>query len=147
MPLRGEDLSRPTYEALRTLQDGNINLTIGVWRHKILGVDVVQKTIDMADADGGEDASGMELDVGVLLTSLPGEDEAAELREPGERESGESVVGMSALQDLLLPDERMRGKEDDEEVGNDEYFPAFEGVATPRPSIPLDDDAEGPHES
>jgi serine/threonine protein kinase len=54
MPLHGEDLTRPTYEALRTLQGGNINLTIGVWKHKILGVEVVQKTIDMA---GRQDAA------------------------------------------------------------------------------------------
>lgn len=48
MALRGEDLSRPTYEVLRTLHGGNINLGLGVYRHKVLGIDVVQKTIDMA---------------------------------------------------------------------------------------------------
>src|SRR6266849_2902662 len=48
MPLRGELLSRPTYEALQTLQGGAINRALGVYRHKILGRDVVQKTIEMA---------------------------------------------------------------------------------------------------
>src|SRR4051812_29649075 len=54
MALRGELLSRPTYEALKTLQGGAINLAIGVYRHKVLDKDVVQKTIDMA---GRQDAA------------------------------------------------------------------------------------------
>lgn len=48
MPLQGELLSQPTYRALQTLQGGAINLSLGVYRHEILGRDVVQKTIDMA---------------------------------------------------------------------------------------------------
>jgi eukaryotic-like serine/threonine-protein kinase len=48
MALRGEDLTRPTYEALRTMHGGSINKGLGVYHHKVLGIDVVQKTIDMA---------------------------------------------------------------------------------------------------
>lgn len=99
-------------------------------------------TIDIADSVDLDEAQAMELDVGTLLTSLP----AVELAEGGEateREGGEAALG--ALQDLLLPEDGS-GREDDDEIGNDERFPAFDGLSAPRPSQPLDDDAEGPRD-
>jgi hypothetical protein len=100
-------------------------------------------TIDMSGADDLDEAQAVELDVGALLTSLPGQDlEPSELGEPVE---GEAAGG--ELHGLLLPEERGRSREDDDAVGDDERFPAFEGVAAPGPAAPLEDDTEGPHEA
>jgi hypothetical protein len=60
-----------------------------------------------------------------------------------EREGGEAALG--ALQELLLPEDGSQGRDDDE-IGNDERFPAFDGLSAPRPSVPADDDAEGPRD-
>src|SRR5688572_10871007 len=85
-------------------------------------------TIDMSGADEGDEAHAMELDVGALLTSLPGHDlESADHGEPVEREPAAD----GELHGLLLPEERGHSREDDEAVGDDERFPAFEGVAAP----------------
>lgn len=101
-------------------------------------------TIDMSDADDLDEAQVTELDVGVLLTSLPAQ-ELSDAEEPAERVAPEG--GLGALSELLLPEERgSRHREDDDEVGNDDHFPAFDGLSAPRPSGQLDDDAEGPHE-
>jgi hypothetical protein len=70
------------------------------------------------------------------------ESEASDFGEPAEREAG-----TGALHGLLLPEERgVRRHEDDDEIGDDERFPAFEGVSSPGSLGPLDDDAEGPRE-
>jgi hypothetical protein len=100
-------------------------------------------TIDMAGADDQDEAQAVELDVGALLTSLPGYDlESSDLGEP---EQGEAAAG-GELHGLLLPEERGRSREDDDAVGDDERFPAFDGVAAPGSAAPPEDDAEGPHE-
>jgi hypothetical protein len=108
-------------------------------------------TIDLDDGDTADEAAQVtELDVGTLLTSLPAQEEASDPTaldeaERAEREQAERSVGLGALQDLLLPDERGgRRREDDEAIGNDESFPVFDGLSAPRPPVPLDDDAEGP---
>jgi hypothetical protein len=100
-------------------------------------------TIDMSDSDDSDEAQAMDLDVGTLLTSLPAhESELADLAEPAEREAG-----TGALHGLLLPEEGgVRRHDDDEEIGDDERFPAFEGLSAPGSATPPDDDAEGPPE-
>jgi hypothetical protein len=100
-------------------------------------------TIDMSDSGKLDEAQGLELDVGALLTSLPAPD-AVDFGDAPEREEG--AVGIGALQELLLPEEQGTRREDDEDAGLDEHFPAFDGMAAPRPVAPVDDDAEGPHE-
>lgn len=99
-------------------------------------------TIELADSDDLDEAQALELDVGTLLTSLPAQ-EPTEGEEPAERTGGDGALG--ALHELLLPDEHA-GREEDEEVGDDEQFPAFDGLSAPAHSGTLDDDAEGPHE-
>lgn len=100
-------------------------------------------TIDMTDSEELDDGQAMELDVGSLLTSLPAV-EPVEGGEPGEREGGDAALG--ALQELLLPEDGSGRHDDDEEIGNDERFPVFDGLSAPRHPTPLDDDAEGPRE-
>jgi serine/threonine protein kinase len=51
--LHGENLQRPTYRFLQSLQGGAVNVEIKKYRHEVYARDVVQKTIDMA---GREDA-------------------------------------------------------------------------------------------
>ncbi len=101
-------------------------------------------TIDMTDSGELDESQAMELDVGALLTPLPAHD-ASEVGDPAERDV-DGAAGLGALQDVLLPDEPGASGRDDDEVGNDERFPAFDGVSPPRPSGLLEDDAEGPHE-
>lgn len=98
-------------------------------------------TIDMTDGGDLDEGQAVDLDVGALLTSVP-----SESLDPAD--AGHAAAdGLGALQELLLPDERGScRREDDEEVGDDERFPVFDGFMAPRPSAPLDDDAEGPSE-
>jgi hypothetical protein len=110
-------------------------------------------TIDLDDGETSDEVAQVtELDVGTLLTSLPDQEDAAGVTaldeaEHAEREHVERSVGVGALHDLLLPEERSgRRREDDEAIGNDDSFPVFDGLSAPRPAAPLDDDAEGPSE-
>jgi hypothetical protein len=100
-------------------------------------------TIDMTDSEDLEDAQATELDVGSLLTSLPVV-EPVDGGEAGERDGSEAALG--ALQELLLPEESSGRRDENEEIGDDERFPAFDGLSAPRHPEPLDDDAEGPRE-
>jgi hypothetical protein len=93
--------------------------------------------LDGPEADD-EGAQFLDLDVGGLLTSLPGGDGLELELEPGpDRGDG---VGVGTLRDLLLPDGD--DDSDDREVGDDERFPVFDdgGPDTRRP-LP-DDDAD-----
>ena len=98
-------------------------------------------TLDLVDRDDGDElAQGLDLDVGLLLTSLPAPDAV----EP-ERELGEGSLSVGALRDVLLPEERaLRERaEDDEEVGDDERFPAFDSSLEQQPRAPEEDSTEG----
>lgn len=100
-------------------------------------------TIEMADSDDLDEANAMELDVGALLTPLPAQ-ELPDGDETAEREGADRALG--ALQELLLPEEQGAARrEEDEEIGDDERFPAFDDLSAPGHSGLPDDDAEGPH--
>ncbi|MEO8185358.1 MAG: hypothetical protein ABI895_41650 [Deltaproteobacteria bacterium] len=138
-------------------------------------------TLDLDDCDDGDElAQVMDLDVGILLTSLlPVSREdggSSELNAPDsgspdsgspdsgspdggspdggspdgtEPELGEGSLSIGALRDLLLPEERARQRaEDDDEVGDNERFPAFESspalLPTELPTEPgAEDDSDG----
>lgn len=125
-------------------------------------------TLDLDDCDdAGELAQGMDLDVGVLLTSLPapvsaGDGDPSELTaadgaasrtaasrsaasESAETELGGGSLSVGALSDVLLPEGRALRAEDDDEIGEDEHFPAFDVSPLPGPTAPgvEDDSAEG----
>jgi hypothetical protein len=93
--------------------------------------------LDGPEADD-EGAQFLDLDVGGLLTSLPGGDGLELELEPGlDRGDG---VGVGTLRDLLLPDGD--DDSDDREVGDDARFPVFDdGGHIVRRPLP-DDDAD-----
>jgi hypothetical protein len=103
-------------------------------------------TLDVADRDDADElAQVLDLDVGVLLTSLPSPVSrnagSAEGAEP-ERELGDGSLSVGALRDVLLPEERAvrERAEDDDEVGDDGRFPAFESSSEQRPRVPGNED-------
>jgi len=112
-------------------------------------------TLDLdAYDDEGELAQVMDLDVGVLLTSLPGSVSragggSADAVSDGagsdgaEPELGDGSLSVGALRDVLLSEERAARErvEDDDEIGDDEHFPAFELSPGLRPTE--DDSSEG----
>jgi hypothetical protein len=144
-------------------------------------------TLDLDDCDDGDElAQVMDLDVGILLTSLPlpvwredgrfsglnaadgvssdGDSSDGDSPDSGSADSGsaDSVpsdgtepelgggsLSIGALRDVLLPEERAHPRaEDDDEVGDNERFPAFESspslLSTELPTEPgAEDDGEG----
>jgi hypothetical protein len=98
-------------------------------------------TLDLADRDDVEGlAMVVDLDVGTLLTSLP---PAAAVRD--ERDLGEDALASGALREVLLPEEHelQRRTDDDEAVGDDERFPAFDATSELLPSsTPVEDEPE-----
>jgi hypothetical protein len=107
-------------------------------------------TLDLAEQDGAdEQAYALDLDVGTLLTSLPsagdGSRDLSPTSDPDapERELGEGTLALGALREVLLPEERATRQrvEDDEEIGEDDRFPAFEVSSAELP--PDDEDGEG----
>jgi hypothetical protein len=112
-------------------------------------------TLDLdAYDDEGEQAQVMDLDVGVLLTSLPsvaregrgsvdGAVSDGAVSDGAEPELGDGSLSVGALRDVLLPEGRaLRERvEDDDEIGDDEHFPAFELSPVLRPAE--DDSSEG----
>lgn len=127
-------------------------------------------TIELNGPDTGDElAQVLDLDVGSLLTLLPGEavlpGEAMLAREavlPGEtvlpgvlpgdaiesdmdasRDLGASF-GLNALRDMLLPEGvPERGEHADEDVGDDERFPAFEDSLIVTRQRPAPEEGEG----
>jgi hypothetical protein len=96
-------------------------------------------TIDLDGPSDDEDgAQVVDLDVGSLLTALPSDLTELEL-EPLGHERGDTVLGVGALRDLLLPDSDDDGLEDGE-VGDDERFPVFDDASGIAPRSNLDDD-------
>ena len=82
-------------------------------------------TLDLNDEeDDDESAYVMDLDVGTLLTPLlPAEADA----DSAESEWNDGSLTAGALRDVLLPEQAQRQRaEDDEAVGDDEQFPAFD---------------------
>ncbi len=104
-------------------------------------------TIELNGPDTGEDlAQVVDLDVGSLLTSLPGEggDLDLDLDLTSDQTLGDGAFALGALGDVSLPGgEGSQGERADDEIGDDDRFPVFEDssiVAPRRP--PLDDGAE-----
>jgi hypothetical protein len=109
-------------------------------------------TLDLDEQDDADEhAYSLDLDVGTLLTSLPAagvrESTASDPYAP-ERELGEGALALGALRELLLPEERAARQraDDDEEIGEDERFPAFDtdvfdtdDVDTDNAELPPDD--------
>jgi hypothetical protein len=97
--------------------------------------------LDGPDVDD-EGAQVLDLDVGSLLTSLPGDGTELDL-EPFGQERGDAATGIGILRGMLLPDSE-EGGHDDREVGDDARFPVFDDAShiEPRPSLD-DDDAHG----
>ena len=101
-------------------------------------------TLDLDDDDeDDENAYAVDLDVGTLLTSL--------LPAGADADSSESALNdgslaSGALSELLLPEDRAvkQRADDDETVGNDEQFPAFdESDGLPERPAMDDDGSEG----
>jgi hypothetical protein len=92
------------------------------------------------DDDG---AQVLDLDVGSLLTPLPGDGTELDL-EPFGQERGDTGTGIGVLRGMLLPDSE-EGGHDDREVGDDDRFPVFDDAShiAPRPSLDDDDPAHG----
>jgi hypothetical protein len=128
-------------------------------------------TLDLDERDDVDElAQGVDLDVGVLLTSLPlpvsregaassalnasegASLDGASLQDSvlsdgaeAEPEIGEGSLSVGALQDVLLPEQRTGRPraEDDDEVGDDESFPAFDSSPALRPGEPGAEDDSG----
>jgi hypothetical protein len=94
-------------------------------------VEVEEFTIELNGPSADDDATQVvDLDVGSLLTSLPGEGTELDLDPPDlERPRGESdgALAIGALRDMLLPD--MDEESDDHEIVDDERFPAFDDAS------------------
>jgi hypothetical protein len=106
-------------------------------------------TLDLDDDDEDDESSyAVDLDVGTLLTSLlpPGADSDA-----SEPALNDGSLASGALNEVLLPEERRSDErtakqraEDDEAVGDDEQFPAFDDSdGLPERPAADDDGSEG----
>src|SRR6476620_11377520 len=103
-------------------------------------------TLDLDDDDADdENTYAVDLDVGTLLTSLLPAGADTDSVEPA---LNDGSLASGALSEVLLPEERLpagrASREDDEAVGEDEQFPAFDASdALPeRPALD-DDGSEG----
>jgi len=108
-------------------------------------------TLDLDDDDADdENTYAVDLDVGTLLTSLLPAGADADSVEPA---LNDGSLASGALSEVLLPEERLpeerlragrASSDDDEAVGDDEQFPAFDASdALPeRPALD-DDGSEG----
>ncbi len=116
------------------------------------GVDVLERdddlvdvglTLDLDDDDEDDENSyAVDLDVGTLLTSLLPADDADSV-EPA---LNDGSLASGALSDVLLPEEPSPEErwEDDDAVGDDEQFPAFdESDRLPDRPATDDDGSEG----
>ena len=105
-------------------------------------------TLDLDEQDDADEhAFALDLDVGTLLTSLPApgvvRESTASDPDAAERELGEGTLALGALREVLLPEERAARQrlDDDEEIGLDERFPAFDtdNFNTDSAELPPDD--------
>jgi hypothetical protein len=102
-------------------------------------------TLDLDDDDDDdENTYAVDLDVGTLLTSLLPTGADSDSLEPA---LNDGSLASGALSDVLLPEERAakgRAEEDDEAVGDDDRFPAFDDASglPDRPDVD-DDGSEG----
>jgi hypothetical protein len=105
-------------------------------------------TLDLNEGDDADEhAFALDLDVGTLLTSLPPAGVARDLSvalelDAVERELGDGTLALGALRDVLLPEERAlrQRADDDEEIGEDDRFPAFETYIAELPAEPEPED-------
>lgn len=102
-------------------------------------------TIELNGPETGEElAQVVDLDVGSLLTSLPAE--AFESDADASRELGHSdgSFALNALSGVLLSEDAPERREHaDDEVGDDERFPAFEDSLIVTRQRPTPEEAEG----
>jgi len=111
-------------------------------------------TLDLNEGDDAEEhAFALDLDVGILLTSLPPAGVARDLSaldlDAVERELGDGTLALGALREVLLPEERAlrQRADDDEEIGEDDRFPAFETYIAELPLEPEPEDGGGEGEA
>jgi hypothetical protein len=105
-------------------------------------------TLDLDDDEEDENAYFVDLDVGTLLTSLLPAGADSDSSEPA---LNDGSLASGALSELLLPEERRSDErtvkqraDDDEAVGDDEQFPAFdESGGVPERPAGDDDGSEG----
>ena len=105
-------------------------------------------TLDLNQQDDADEHADADLDVGALLTSLPTSGvardvSAASEADAVERELGDGALALGALRDVLLPEERAarQRSDDDDDVGQDDRFPAFEMSIAELPlELPSEDD-------
>lgn len=103
----------------------------------------VGMTLDIGDAETDEDAAPLlELDVGPLLTFEVGDGEDTDGDATRDQSSLDATLGAAALGDWLLTDES-EDAASDEEIGDDERFPAFDDGPV---SAPRDPEDAGDHE-
>jgi hypothetical protein len=107
-------------------------------------VEPVGFTIELNGPSVDDDAQVVDLDVGSLLTSLPGEGTELELdsRNDSLRGVGDGSLTAGVLRDMLLPDTD-EDDMDDGEIGDDDRFPAFDDASDigPRPGREDTDDS------
>jgi hypothetical protein len=105
-------------------------------------IDGVGFTIELDEPSEEDDAAQVvELDVGSLLTSLPGETELdLDPRNDSLRGLGDGSLAIGVIRDMLLPDTE-EDESDDAEIGDDERFPVFDDASdiNPRPGRDEDD--------
>jgi hypothetical protein len=99
-------------------------------------VEVEAFTIELNGPSADDDAAQVvDLDVGSLLTSLPGDGTELDLDPPTlDRQNDplrgeiDGALAIGALRDMLLPDTD-EDESDDHEIGDDERFPAFDDAS------------------
>lgn len=102
-------------------------------------------TIELNGPDTGEDlAQVVDLDVGSLLTLLPGEASESDIELSRDLGQSDGSFALNALSDMLLPEDGPTRREHaDEEVGDDERFPAFEDSLIVTRQRPAPEEGEG----
>jgi hypothetical protein len=107
-------------------------------------IDGVGFTIELDEASEDDDgAQVVELDVGSLLTSLPGEGTELDLdpRNDSPRGLGDGSLAIGAIRDMLLPDTE-EDESDDTEIGDDERFPVFDDASDINQRLGRDDEED-----
>lgn len=102
-------------------------------------------TIELNGPETGEElAQVVELDVGSLLTLLPGEPLDSDVDVSRELGHSDGSFALNALSDMLLPEHAAEHHERaEDEVGDDERFPAFEDSLIVTRQRPTPEEGEG----
>ncbi len=95
----------------------------------VSSVDFIGLTIELNGPSADDDAAQVvDLDVGSLLTSLPGEETELDLVGGAESAQAGGEAALGVLRDMLLPDADEE-ESDDLEIGDDDRFPVFDDAA------------------